>query len=409
MCMSTIESQRLVLRPFTREDAAKASENSRQPIMAHWLSDMVLENEERAAGWIDWINERCRKNKSIRVFAIERKSDKRLIGLMGYAPKAELNDEIEILYGIADPYQGAGYATEAARALIWYAFEDQGLDSLSAIVKPDNAASVRIIEKMGFVYGDTRLLPYDGKLTEFHYYRMYPIEYLGDPLWSGRVEAEEMSGFFNARAEGYDSHMLSNVCDREAYRLGVSPLPETQEELSLLDFGCGTGIELEFMFERAPLLRATCVDMSEKMLDKLKEKYPDKKKQIHTVNASYLNWEFPKEAYDYVFSSFTLHHFTEEVKAGIYKNILEALKPGGIYIESDFIVDKFMMEQYLRRYERIVKNIGEKVHNGYYHIDIPLTVERQEKLLLEAGFAQMTVVYDGVKPRGSHVVLTARK
>ena len=56
--------------------------------------------------------------------------------------------------------------------MIWWAFEQAGLDALSAIIKPENKSSRRVIEKLGFVYGDTRILPYDGAECEFHYFRL---------------------------------------------------------------------------------------------------------------------------------------------------------------------------------------------------------------------------------------------
>jgi len=49
---------------------------------------------------------------------------------------------------------------------------------LSAIVKPANIASRRVIEKLGFVYGDTRTLPYDGKDCSFDYFRLYHTDSL---------------------------------------------------------------------------------------------------------------------------------------------------------------------------------------------------------------------------------------
>jgi len=50
-----IETERLVLRPFRRRDAAAASYNSRQPSVAHFMSDMVLPTKKDAKRWIRWI------------------------------------------------------------------------------------------------------------------------------------------------------------------------------------------------------------------------------------------------------------------------------------------------------------------------------------------------------------------
>ncbi|MCX8131586.1 MAG: bifunctional GNAT family N-acetyltransferase/class I SAM-dependent methyltransferase [Clostridia bacterium] len=409
MLITNIETKRLDLRPFTREDAYAASINSRQPKVAFWMQDMILNNEEDAIKWIDWINEKCQASELFRVFAIERKEDNVCIGLIGYAPKAEINNEIEILFAIADPFQGYGYAPEAAKALIWYAFEKQGLAVISAIIKPENTSSRKVIEKLGFVYGDSRRLNYNGNMADFDYYRLYHIEHIPDADWNFNCNVEEMSEFFDARADGYDSHMLKRVADIECYKCVAESIPVNSNEMDILDIGCGTGIELEYLLNRVPKAKVTCIDMSEKMLELLKDKYSSKAQQIHTICGSYIGWEYPQESFDYVVSSFTLHHFMEDVKAGIYRNIVSSLKPGGLYIESDFIVDRMMMEQYMQRYFRITKELVDKRYSGYYHIDIPFTIDLQKELLLKAGFSHVSVFHEDIKPEGSHAVLIARK
>lgn len=97
----------------------------------------------------------------------------------------------------------------------------------------------------------------------------------------------------------------------------------------------------------------------------------------------------------------------EEEKIRIYKKIQETLKPGGMYIESDFIVDSMMMKQYQARYRRITQELAEQKYSGYYHIDIPFSIELQKELLLSAGFSEVSVFYEDIKPAGSNAVLIA--
>ena len=91
-----LETARLILRPFADCDAAVASYNSRRPIVARFMSDMVLETEEDALGWIRWINEeKCDNSIPFAVFAIVRKQGDECIGLIGVAPKWEIADSGE--------------------------------------------------------------------------------------------------------------------------------------------------------------------------------------------------------------------------------------------------------------------------------------------------------------------------
>lgn len=60
----------------------------------------------------------------------------------------------EIGYGIADDYQGQGFATEAVNAAAAWAFRQNAVNSVTAEVDKDNIASIRVLEKSGFVLTD---------------------------------------------------------------------------------------------------------------------------------------------------------------------------------------------------------------------------------------------------------------
>ena len=342
--------------------------------------------------------------------AIQRKEDSKLLGFIGVAPKEELDSEIEICFSIADEYQNNGYATEAGKAMVWWAFEKAGQEVLSATVKPENNASRHVIEKLGFIYGDTRKLLYNGNDCAFDYFRLYHTDYLPGPEWDAKMiyRPEPMGAFFDVRAEGYNEKMLSGGGDAGYMKLG-SFLPKTGDRLSILDVGCGTGIELDHIWDHAPNAHITCVDLSRGMLDLLLRDHPGSQGRITTVEASYLDWEYPAEAFDLVVSSATMHHWWPEEKVAIYRKILGCLKPGGGYIENDFIVDAMLAEQYHRRYVSITSHLPNKPKPGEYHIDIPCTVDTQIQLLRAAGFSPVEVLDEDIKPRGSGAILKARK
>ncbi len=170
--LPVLHTGRLVLRSFEARDAQAAGWNSRSPQKAHWLSDMVLGNAEHAAGWIRWIGNRMRAEADLCLLAVVPRGTDRPIGFVAYGPKEELGGETEIVYGIADPWTGKGYATEAVRALLDYGFSEGGLSGIAGIVKPENAASGRVLEKLGFRYREDRTVPYEGVPTRFGYYRL---------------------------------------------------------------------------------------------------------------------------------------------------------------------------------------------------------------------------------------------
>ena len=75
-----------------------------------------------------------------------------LIGTLGAFTKAARPSECEIGYSILPPYEGRGFATEAARALIEYLRADERLDSVIAHTFPSIPESIRVMEKCGMVY-----------------------------------------------------------------------------------------------------------------------------------------------------------------------------------------------------------------------------------------------------------------
>lgn len=122
--------------------------------------------------------------------------------------------------------------------------------------------------------------------------------------------AVEMSRFFDERASSYDDHMRQSVASFERFYTLVSrPIRETRDSISVLDLGCGTGLELESVFKKAPNARITGIDLSANMLSELERKYAGFKGQITLVNASYKNVAFPEGSYDYAISVMSFHHY----------------------------------------------------------------------------------------------------
>lgn len=83
-------------------------------------------------------------------FAVIHKLDSILMGMCGFPGPPDAEGVAEIAYGIAPPYQGRGFATEAAQALIDFATNDSRVRKLRAHTLAELNASTRILEKCGF-------------------------------------------------------------------------------------------------------------------------------------------------------------------------------------------------------------------------------------------------------------------
>jgi tRNA (cmo5U34)-methyltransferase len=200
-------------------------------------------------------------------------------------------------------------------------------------------------------------------------------------------DLEEMSAFFNLRADTYDSHMLDDLGLENFYEIIASCFNAPVNRL--LDLGCGTGLELERLFKQYPYAEVTGIDMSEEMLKLLELKYPDKK--LRLICGSYFSADFG-EQYDGVLSTYSMHHFSEESKLGLYRRVHDALEPGGVFIYGDYTVRTIELQ-----HELIAASDAKRREQGIadseiYHFDTPFTAETEIKLMTAAGFAAAEII-----------------
>jgi SAM-dependent methyltransferase len=216
-----------------------------------------------------------------------------------------------------------------------------------------------------------------------------------------RDKLEKMDEFFTSRLGEYDDHMLSIEELPEAYQKFAQLIPANTQ--TLLDLGCGTGLELEEIFKLNPNVHVTGIDMTPAMIDRLCEKYPDK--NITLFCANYLHHDFGKEKYDVAVSFETMHHLLYKEKIELYTNISKSLKPNGRYIECDYMVDTQEEEdRYFAENRRL--RVEQNIPDGeFYHYDTPLTVENQIKLFLQAGFSSAEKVY---RKNGTAIIVSRK-
>lgn len=214
---------------------------------------------------------------------------------------------------------------------------------------------------------------------------------------------EPMAAFFDRRVNIYDEHMRQEIERAEEF------YPETAKWIpvgaeSLLDLGCGTGLELEEIYRRNPEIAVTGIDLSAGMLARLREKFADKGDSLRLIQGSYLEVELGKEAFDAAVSVETMHHFTHGEKRPLYRRIWQALKPGGIYVETDYTAPcQEYEEHFFAEYERLRAEQGRG--EGAFHYDRPCTVEHQIQFLREAGFVRVGLRWH----IGGTSILTAEK
>ena len=144
----TLDTERLRLRPFQLSDAERVRELAGQRAIADTTLRVPHPYEPgMAEEWISSHAERFAKGEEA-VFGITLRKTGELVGAIGLALSArDLNAELG--YWIGVPYWGQGYATEAARAVLRYAFDELRLHRVHACHFARNPASGRVLERIG--------------------------------------------------------------------------------------------------------------------------------------------------------------------------------------------------------------------------------------------------------------------
>jgi len=147
----TIETGRLVLRPFTLDGATDVQTLAGDKDIASTTLRIPHPYEDgMAEQWIGKHQENFHLGREVNC-AIALRADGVLIGSIGLIIDRD-NDQAELGYWIAKPHWNQGYATEASAAVVRYGFEVLGLNRIYASSFSRNPASGRVMEKIGMSY-----------------------------------------------------------------------------------------------------------------------------------------------------------------------------------------------------------------------------------------------------------------
>ncbi|MDQ3116465.1 MAG: GNAT family N-acetyltransferase [Verrucomicrobiota bacterium] len=165
--MDTLETERLCLRPMKESDGAFLLEVLNEPAFIRNIGDRGVRTVEQA---VIYLRERILaqyESYGFGMLLVELKESAEPVGICGLIKRDSLED-IDVGFSFLERYWSQGYAAEAASAVVRDAMERRKLSRLVAIVALHNAASVRLLEKLGFqlekkirlTQGDEELLLY---------------------------------------------------------------------------------------------------------------------------------------------------------------------------------------------------------------------------------------------------------
>jgi tRNA (cmo5U34)-methyltransferase len=201
---------------------------------------------------------------------------------------------------------------------------------------------------------------------------------------------------FDAGAGKYDGTRRKVIyCFDDFYGTLLELIPfGPKDRFSFLDLGAGTGLVSALILERFPKAEAHLLDISEKMVEKARERFAGRTGVRFTI-ADYDKEELPGR-YRLIASAMSIHHLTDPGKQRLLQKIFDALTPGGWFLHAELALGPTQAVEalYQRRWENHLKetDIGKEELAAIYDrmaCDRPATIEQQLSWMNAAGFVDV--------------------
>lgn len=144
-----IESARLRLRQYVDADAPFILELLTDPEFLRHIGDRGVHDIADAQRYIRESPGASYSRYGFGLYALERKDGGPVLGMCGLL-RRDTHPDVELGFALLPAARGHGYAREAAAATLRYAVQELQLTRLVALTAPDNTASIRILNELGF-------------------------------------------------------------------------------------------------------------------------------------------------------------------------------------------------------------------------------------------------------------------
>lgn len=156
-----VETDRRLLRSFTAHDAPFILRLLNEASFLEFIGDRGVRTLADARAYITRVAEESYQRFGFGLYLVVTKADGQPIGMCGLMQKPWL-DAPDIAYAFVPEAGSQGYGFEAAAAVLAHERARFGLTRVVAVVTPTNAASIRLLEKLGFTFESNVSDPRDG-------------------------------------------------------------------------------------------------------------------------------------------------------------------------------------------------------------------------------------------------------
>ena len=153
-----LETPRLVLREFTHEDDAFVLRLLNEPSWLRFIGDRGVRTLPDARRYLDDGPRRSYARNGFGLWCVVPKGGDAPVGMCGLIRRDTLPD-VDVGFAFLPEAWGRGYARESAAAVLDHARDVLGLGRVLAITDPENAASIRVLERVGMLREGTVRMP----------------------------------------------------------------------------------------------------------------------------------------------------------------------------------------------------------------------------------------------------------
>jgi RimJ/RimL family protein N-acetyltransferase len=155
-----LQTERLLLRGFAQKDFEDYARFHADPEVMRYISGSPVTRTDAWRSFAVMIGHWALRGYGM--WGVERKSDGVLVGRVGlWNPEGWLG--LEVGWTLGREFWRQGYATEAARAAMGFAFLTQDISRLISVIDVHNIASQRVAERLGETRGEQRVIEFAGK------------------------------------------------------------------------------------------------------------------------------------------------------------------------------------------------------------------------------------------------------
>ncbi len=147
---TVLTTERLVLRQLSMDDLDAVFALRSDPVAMRYVPRPLAKDLDEAAAHINLILEEQQANNCLQ-WAITLKGHPAMVGIIGFWRMKKEHYRAELGYMVLPEHWGKGIMSEAIAAVVYHAFATLGVHSIEAIIDPQNPASMRVLEKNGFV------------------------------------------------------------------------------------------------------------------------------------------------------------------------------------------------------------------------------------------------------------------